>query len=102
MIAIRGATTVENDCKEDIKLAVDELLTQIKERNDLDTDKIVCLMFSNTSDLKSFYPARRRERRDFIPARCFRPPSPKSRLHLKNVYASWFSPKSIKGPCTSI
>ena len=83
MIAIRGATTVENDCKEDIKLAVDELLTQIKERNDLDTDKIVCLMFSNTSDLKSFYPAKAARESGFYSCALFSAAEPEIEGSLK-------------------
>ena len=58
MIAIRGATTVEHDCAEEIKVAVGELLCEIRRENKLSDDKIVCIMFSNTSDLKSYYPAK--------------------------------------------
>ena len=58
MIAIRGATTVEKDCPEQIKESVKELLTEIKNRNALTEENIVCIMFSNTSDLRSFYPAK--------------------------------------------
>ena len=58
MIAIRGATTVEKDRAELIKESVKELLTEIKERNALEPENIVCIMFSNTADIKSFYPAK--------------------------------------------
>lgn len=58
MIAIRGATTVEKDCEQQIKYAVGEMMTQIRDKNGLDADKIVCTMFTVTSDLKSCNPAK--------------------------------------------
>ena len=58
MKAIRGATTVEKDTAENIKESVKTLLTTIKEENGLTEEDIVCIMFSNTSDLSSFYPAK--------------------------------------------
>lgn len=58
MKAIRGATTVEKDCAEQIKNRVAELLIEIKEQNTLDNQDIVFIVFSNTSDIRSFYPAK--------------------------------------------
>lgn len=58
MIAIRGATTVDYDCAVQIKERVTELLSEIKSANNLDESKIVCLMFSSTSDIRSYYPAK--------------------------------------------
>ncbi len=58
MIAIRGATTVINDTAEEIKDSVAELLNEISKQNELETENIVCIMFSNTSDLHSYYPAK--------------------------------------------
>lgn len=58
MIAIRGATTVDFDCAEQIKQRVGELLLEIKAKNFLDDGKIVCIMFSNTNDIRSYYPAK--------------------------------------------
>lgn len=58
MKAIRGATTVEIDSAEEIKSSVSELLLKIKEKNGLTDENIICIMFSNTSDLHSFYPAK--------------------------------------------
>ena len=58
MKAIRGATTVNNDSADEIKESVKELLTEIKTRNALNPEEIVCILFSNTSDLHSFYPAK--------------------------------------------
>lgn len=58
MKAIRGATTVENDTAEEIKDNVKTLLTTIKKDNGLTEENIICIMFSSTSDLHSFYPAK--------------------------------------------
>ena len=58
MKAIRGATTVDKDGVEEIKESVKELMTKIKAQNDLKQDDVVCVMFSNTSDLHAFYPAK--------------------------------------------
>lgn len=58
MKALRGATTVANDCAEEIRGAVKELLNEIKKVNNLNNGQIICIMFSNTQDLRSFYPAK--------------------------------------------
>ena len=58
MIAIRGATTVAEDTPKAIKKCVKELLSGIVEANGLDMEQIICIMFSSTADLKSFYPAK--------------------------------------------
>lgn len=58
MIAIRGATTVDCDCAEQVKLRVKELLCEIMESNALSDGSIVCIMFSNTADIRSYYPAK--------------------------------------------
>ncbi len=58
MIVIRGATTIPSDTKEEIQKAVSELLEQIESRNSLKRDEIVSLVFSSTSDIHSYYPAK--------------------------------------------
>ena len=58
MKAIRGATTVNVDCAEEIKESVKELLGEIKALNKLKNEEIICIMFSNTADIKSYYPAK--------------------------------------------
>jgi len=58
MKAIRGATTISCDTPEEIKLAVCELLNEIKDKNNLNDENMICIMFSNTSDIKSAYPAK--------------------------------------------
>ena len=58
MKAIRGATTVSCDSPEQIKESVKELLNQIFKVNNLNADNVVCIMFSSTADIKSYYPAK--------------------------------------------
>lgn len=58
MKAIRGATTVNNDTASEIKEAVNELLNEIKIKNSLTVEDFICILFSNTNDLHSFYPAK--------------------------------------------
>lgn len=58
MIAIRGATTVEKDLPENIRMGVKELIEEIFKRNGLTEENTVCIFFSSTSDLCSFYPAK--------------------------------------------
>lgn len=58
MRAIRGATTIEKDCAEEIRAAVAELLGAIKEKNALAPEDIICILLSNTSDIVSYYPAK--------------------------------------------
>ncbi len=58
MKAIRGATTIEADCKEQIKERVGELLNKIKVSNLLEEEEIVCILFSNTKDINTYYPAK--------------------------------------------
>lgn len=58
MRAIRGATTVCEDNPNSIKQSVKELLNAIVQANGLGAEQIICIMFSNTSDIKSYYPAK--------------------------------------------
>lgn len=58
MKAIRGAITVEADSPEEIRCAVKELLLEIKQQNHLTEDDILFILFSNTADIHSLYPAK--------------------------------------------
>ncbi len=58
MVVIRGATTINRDDKEEIKRAVKELLEQIANVNQLIKDEIVSIVFSSTSDIHAYYPAK--------------------------------------------
>ncbi|MGH7651059.1 MAG: chorismate mutase [Gemmatimonadaceae bacterium] len=55
--AIRGATSVEADDPRQIAEATRELLEQIVERNLLEADEIVSVIFTLTNDLKTMFPA---------------------------------------------
>jgi len=55
--AIRGATSVAADDPRLITEATRELLEKIVERNWLEVDEIVSVLFTVTSDLKSLFPA---------------------------------------------
>ncbi len=58
MTVIRGATTIERDSKEEISLAVKELLDEIFAVNSLQKGEIKALVFSLTSDIHSYHPAK--------------------------------------------
>lgn len=58
MTVIRGATTIAKDEKEEIRKAVRELLEQIESRNALKRDEVMSIVFSSTSDIHSYYPAK--------------------------------------------
>lgn len=51
--ALRGATTVENDEKEEIGAAVKEMYETLLEKNRLSEDELVFAHFSMTKDIKS-------------------------------------------------
>lgn len=71
MKAIRGATTVERDESELVREAVRELLVAIKERNCLKEEDIVAILFSNTQDIRSVYPAKAAREAGFAGAALF-------------------------------
>jgi len=58
MTIIRGATTVAKDCKEEISLAVKEMLTEIFTANALRKSEVKGFLFSLTSDIHSYHPAK--------------------------------------------
>lgn len=58
MTAIRGATTITKDCKEDISLAVKELLGEIFAENSLHKEEVRVIVFSLTADIHSYHPAK--------------------------------------------
>ena len=68
--AIRGATTVTENTCEAIAEAVSELIEAIEVHNQLDTEEIVSVTFSVTSDLDAMFPAavaRRRQGWNDVP-----------------------------------
>ena len=58
MTIIRGATTVTKDCKEEIFSSVKALLDEIFECNRLAKGEISGFLFSLTSDIHSYHPAK--------------------------------------------
>ena len=71
MVVIRGATTIPCDTKEEIQKAVSELLEQIASRNNLKRDEVVSLVFSSTSDIHSYYPAKAAREAGFMSCSLF-------------------------------
>jgi chorismate mutase len=55
--ALRGAVSVERNDADAILSATRELLTELIERNDLESDQMVSCIFTATSDLDAEFPA---------------------------------------------
>lgn len=58
MKAIRGATTVAADSPDEIRAAVKEMLDAIAAENEISERDMLFILFSNTEDIRSFYPAK--------------------------------------------
>ena len=58
MVVIRGATTINRDCKEEIYAAVKELLDELFACNSLKKEEIKAFVFSLTTDIHSYHPAK--------------------------------------------
>lgn len=69
MTIIRGATTLQSDCKEEIFSSVKMLLDEIFEKNALNKDEVSGFLFSLTTDIHSYHPAKaaREAGYDFAP-----------------------------------
>ena len=55
--AVRGATTLDEDTKDEVHLRIQELVSEMLKRNELDTDDLVSIIFSTTADITSAFPA---------------------------------------------
>ena len=55
--ALRGATTLESDTREEVLTRTAELLGTIMVRNGLRTDDVVSLVFTATDDISAEFPA---------------------------------------------
>ena len=55
--AIRGATQLDSDDREHLLVSVEELIREILEQNDIDTDRLVSMILTATPDLHSEFPA---------------------------------------------
>ena len=58
MTVIRGATTVAQDSKTDISVSVKELLDELFSVNNLQKEEVKCFIFSLTTDIHSYHPAK--------------------------------------------
>ncbi len=58
MTVIRGATTVAQDNKMEISTSVKELLDEVFSVNNLQKEEIKCFIFSLTTDIHSYHPAK--------------------------------------------
>ena len=69
MTIIRGATTIEKDCREHISRAVKELLNEVFSVNSLAKEEVSGFLFSVTSDIHAYHPAKsaREAGYDFAP-----------------------------------
>ena len=57
MRAIRGATTVEEDRRELVEARTQELVRTLLERNGLEEDDLISIVFTATDDVRSAFPA---------------------------------------------
>lgn len=55
--ALRGATTLERDDEEHLVVRVEELLAEMLERNGVEHEDIVSILFTATPDIHSAFPA---------------------------------------------
>lgn len=55
--AIRGATTVTHNTREEILAATRELLTEMIQRNKIDPRRVISVFFTATPDLNAAFPA---------------------------------------------
>lgn len=58
MTIIRGATTLTRDCKEEMQSAVEALLNEIFQTNGLKKGEVKGFLFSLTTDIHSYHPAK--------------------------------------------
>jgi chorismate mutase len=54
---LRGATTVDADTPEQISERVQALLLRMLERNGVDKDDVISILFTATDDIRSVFPA---------------------------------------------
>ncbi len=55
--ALRGATTVDTDTREQVHERVGALLAELFERNSIDRDAVISVIFTATDDIRSAFPA---------------------------------------------
>jgi chorismate mutase len=57
LVAVRGATTVEEDKAAQVRERTAELLEEMMQRNDIREDSLISIIFTATTDLVSEFPA---------------------------------------------
>ena len=55
--AIRGATTVEHDTRDEVIARTQELVAEIVARNSIADDDMISIIFTATDDIRSAFPA---------------------------------------------
>ena len=55
--ALRGATTVDADTEEQVHARVQALITQMLDRNGVDHEDLISIIFTATEDVTSVFPA---------------------------------------------
>jgi chorismate mutase len=72
--AIRGATTVEHDTRDEVIARTQELVTAIVTRNGVEDDAMVSIIFTATDDIRSAFPAEAAREAGFtrVPLMCAR------------------------------
>ncbi len=57
LLALRGATTCDEDTKAEVDSKTQTLVTEMLTRNNIDHDSLVSILFTATDDLHSEFPA---------------------------------------------
>ena len=57
LVALRGATTLDADDRDEVMVRTSEMLSALLSRNGLTADDIVSLLFTATDDIRSEFPA---------------------------------------------
>jgi chorismate mutase len=57
LVALRGATTVAVDDRDELMARTEELFTELLKRNRIEHDDLVSIIFTSTADLVSEFPA---------------------------------------------
>ena len=72
--AIRGATTVEQDTRDEVIARTKELVEAVVERNGLAPDDLISILFTATDDIRSAFPAEAAREAGFthVPLMCAR------------------------------
>lgn len=72
--AIRGATTVDADTREQVIERTKELVREVVARNAIDTEDLISILFTATDDISSAFPAEAAREAGFtgVPLMCAR------------------------------